>query len=108
MRVHLYEDSESGSYAQLLLEIGNGTIATDPQDGLINVPYGTVVQSSAELIQAVFPQLNERYKNIAWLGERAILAPRNDTVNQINDAMLQLIRENEKNYLSVDTNQTTP
>ena len=37
MRVHLYGDRESGSYAQLLLQIGNGTIPTDPEDGLINV-----------------------------------------------------------------------
>ena len=103
MRVHLYGDRESGSYAQLLLLIGNGTIPTDPEDGLINVPCGTVVQSSDELIQAVFPQLHEQYKNTAWLAERAILAPRNDAVNQINDTMLQLIPENEKVYLAVDT-----
>ena len=103
MRVHLYGDRESGSYAQLLLEIGNGTIPTGPEDGLINVPCGTVVQSPNELIQAVFPQLHERYKDTAWLGERAILAPRNDAVNQINDTMLQLIPDNEKVYLAVDT-----
>ncbi|XP_065831977.1 uncharacterized protein [Oscarella lobularis] len=83
MRVHLYGDRESGSYEQLLLQI--------------------VVQSPNELIQAVFPQLHERYKDTAWLGERAILAPRNDAVNQINDTMLQLIPDNEKVYLAVDT-----
>ena len=103
VRVHLYGDSESGSYAELLLEIGNGRIPTGPEDGLINVPCGTVVQSPNELIQAVFPQLQERYKDTAWLGERAILAPRNDAVNQINVTMLQLIPENEKVYLAVDT-----
>ena len=70
MRVHLYGDRESGSYAQLLLLIGNGTIPTDHEDGLINVPCGTVVQSSNEVIQAVFPQLHEQYKNTAWLAER--------------------------------------
>ena len=63
----------------------------------------TVVQSPNELVQAVFPQLHERYKDTAWLGERAILAPRNDAVNQINDTMLQLIPDNEKVYLAVDT-----
>ena len=62
MRVHLYGDRESGSYAQLLLEIGNGTIPTDAEDGLINVPSGTVVQSSNELIKAVFRQIHDRYK----------------------------------------------
>ena len=35
MRVHLYGDRESGSYAELLLEIGNGAIP-------INVPCGTL------------------------------------------------------------------
>ena len=55
----------SGSYAQLLLLIGNGTIPTDPENGLINVPCCTVVQSSNELIQAVCPQLHEHYKNTA-------------------------------------------
>ena len=103
MRVHLYGDRESGSYAQLLLQIGNGRIHTDPEDGLINVPCGTVVQSCDELIQAFFPQLHERYKDTTWLDERAILAPRNDAINQINDTMLQLIPENEKVYLAVDT-----
>ena len=103
MRVHLFGDRESGSYSQLLLQIGNGTIATDPNDGLIIVPCGTVIQTSTELVQAVFPQLHEQYKNTAWLAERAILAPRNDAVSQINDTMLRLIPENEKVYLAIDT-----
>ena len=71
MRVHLYGDRESGSYAQLLLEIGNGTIPTDAEDGLINVPSGTVVQSSNELIQAVFRQIHDRYKEAPGFPNRA-------------------------------------
>ena len=103
MRVHLFGDRSSGSYSQLLLQIGNCTIATDPDDGLIIVSCGTVVQTSTELTQAVFPQLHEQYKNTAWLAERAIAAPRNDAVSQINDTMLRLIPETKKVYLAIDT-----
>ncbi|XP_065835787.1 uncharacterized protein [Oscarella lobularis] len=103
MRAHLFGDAQSGAYADLLMQIGNGEIAPDPQDGLIAVPCGTVVQSTDELLESVFPQLAERYKDIAWLGERAILAPKNDKVTELNEAMLQLIPEDEKIYLAVDT-----
>ena len=63
----------------------------------------TVVQTLTELVQAVFSQLHERYKDTTWLAERAILAPRNDAVRHINDTMLTLIPKNEKVYMAIDT-----
>ena len=45
MRAHVFGDAQSGAYADLLMQIRNGEIAIDPQDGLIKhsvkeLPYG--------------------------------------------------------------------
>ena len=45
------------------------------------------VVSKEELIQKVFPQIEDNYTNHSWLSERAILAPKNSDVNLINQAI---------------------
>lgn len=62
------------------------------------------MQSSIQDVdQKVFPNLSLNYKNHDWLCERAILAPKNIDVNQINERIqLQIPGETTK-YKSIDT-----
>ena len=71
MRVKLYGDFDAGSFAQLLLKLGNGEIPNT--NDVISIPddCGTIVSSTEELEAHVYPNLATNYKNIQWLCERA-------------------------------------
>lgn len=62
-----------------MLEIGDGKIQIDRTNGLIAVPnnYCTITQSIDELVECIFPNILQNYRNYEWLRERAILAPKN-------------------------------
>ncbi|GFY15429.1 ATP-dependent DNA helicase [Trichonephila clavipes] len=85
MRVQLFSDVESGAYAQKLLEIGEGHLDTD-QEGMVlfTHQFCHVVESEDELIDHVFPNMQQHIFDEKWLCERTILAPKNETVAKIN------------------------
>ncbi|XP_075125698.1 uncharacterized protein LOC142198565 [Leptodactylus fuscus] len=90
MRVHLYNDLQSGAFASKLLEIGDGRLQTDI-DGQIQFTHHfcNPVTTEEELITHVFPSLQTNISNAEWLCERALLAAKNDLVNNINRKILQ-------------------
>ena len=55
------------------------------------------------MIEKVFPNILKNYKNNKWLSERAILAPKNIDVHEINNIVLTKIRDQAVLYKSVDT-----
>ncbi|GBM37041.1 hypothetical protein AVEN_129973-1 [Araneus ventricosus] len=104
VRVQLFNDTESGQYAATLLKIGEGRFKTDPS-GMITLNGGTckVARSTEELISKVYPQQQGNMGNREWLCERAILAPTNEIVAQINERNISQMEESITEYLSVDT-----
>ncbi|GBN46171.1 hypothetical protein AVEN_237434-1 [Araneus ventricosus] len=86
MRVQLFNDTESGQYTATLLKIGEGRFKTDP-NGMItlNERFCKIAHSTEELISKVYPELQVNMGNREWLCERAILAPTNEIVAQINE-----------------------
>ncbi|GFY13975.1 ATP-dependent DNA helicase [Trichonephila clavipes] len=85
MRVQLFNDVESGAYAQKLLEIGEGHLDID-QEGMVlfTHQFCHVVESEDELIDQVFPNLQQYILDEKWLCERTMLEPKNETVAKIN------------------------
>ena len=63
----------------------------------------TPADSSQQLISQVFPNIQWRYQNLDWLRERAILAPRNRTVTDINRELLQQLPGTERTYTATNT-----
>ena len=61
-----------------------------------------MVKSVDELIDKVFENFSVCYTNRTWLCERAILAPKNVTVREINGNLLQRIPGEESIYKSID------
>ena len=55
------------------------------------------------MIEKVFPNILKNYKNNKWLSERAILAPKIIDVHEINNIVLNKIRDQAVLYKSVDT-----
>jgi hypothetical protein len=51
----------------------------------------------------VFPNIINNYLNHQWLCERAILAPKNDSVNNINIKIQNTLPASATIYKSIDT-----
>lgn len=109
MRIQLENDESLKIFAGQLLMIGAGKIDCTEQHGSyfkeIFFPdnFCKLVVSIEELISMVFPKFLNNYKNAEWLINRAILAPRNEDVNKINDQIQQLIPGAPKKYTSIDS-----
>ncbi|GBP39663.1 hypothetical protein EVAR_25487_1 [Eumeta japonica] len=105
MRVYLQQDSSAHTFSQQLLDIGNGQIPIDPATNEISFSQDFCqMQSNIQaVVDKVFPNLTINYKNSNWLYEPAILAPKNDDVNKLNDQIQLKLPGEEINYKSIDT-----
>ena len=85
MRVHLQQDASSATFSKQLSNNGNGKVPIDAVTNCIPFPsnFCTVVPSTEQLIQNVFPQIATNYENHEQLRERAIMTAKKD-VNAIN------------------------
>ena len=82
--------------------IGDGKVPEDRTTGLITLPCGNIVSSIQELTDKVYPNIKHNYSNPEWLCERAILAARNDTVEEINIHIQKFLPGPEHSYKSMD------
>ena len=108
--MRLQGDADSGIFSEALLRLGNAHHPLEP-DGQFLIPalIGTVVKTTEELLLKVFPNLagflqcpnNQTWLN--WLSEKAILAPKNDVVDNINSNILKQLPGQERCYKSIDT-----
>lgn len=101
-------------FVKWLLMVGDGTAskvnnATYKYSGedRIYVDDSLLLQSENDPITAlashVYTSFQENYTNIDYLRERAILSPRNDTVDEINTEMLNWVPGKSQVYSSVDS-----
>ena len=77
MRVMLSGDVSAGEFARKQLDIGDGKLPESTEDGLVTLNCGTNCSTLDEIEEQVFPNVAQNYKNLKWLSERAILAPKN-------------------------------
>ncbi|GFY20393.1 ATP-dependent DNA helicase [Trichonephila clavipes] len=105
MRVQLQRDASAGNLAKQLMDIGNGRMETDESTQCITLPanFCTIIESIDELVQKVFPNIAQNYKNHQWLSTRAILAAKNIDVNTINFTIQHGIPSETTTYMSIDT-----
>lgn len=101
MRVRLQNDASADIFAQQLLQMGNGAMPTDP-DGRITF-LCTLVNSTEELIQHVFPDISNNYLIHQWISERAILAAKDKDVHDINFDIQSRLPGQIRSYMSADT-----
>lgn len=108
MRVHVIGNMDN-DFPQQLLKIGEGSFSSRTLDSnsaeiVINETLGRIVHSLQHLIDAVYPDLEYLLdRDIHWHCSRAIVSPRNDTVNEINNLILQKVPGHGKIYKSIDT-----
>ena len=105
MPVHLQQDASSATFSKQLLDNGNEKVPIDAVAKCISVASNlcTVVPSTEQLIQNVFPQIATNYENHERLCERAILAEKNNDVNAINNIIQGQVLGKSTTYKSIDT-----
>lgn len=105
MRIINIENSEGKTFSKILLEIGNGINPhyKETYDIQLHPKFCQLVSSLTNLINEVYPNLKDNYKNPNWLLERAILAPKNEDVEKINHQIQNKIPGKTTKYLSINT-----
>ncbi|PWZ13521.1 ATP-dependent DNA helicase PIF1 [Zea mays] len=100
-------------FAEFLLRIGGGTEVTN-SDGDIRLPDEVCVPYSGSdidldnLIDSVFPNLNENISDSTYITSRVILSTRNDWVDMINVKMIDHFQGEHMVYHSFDSAMDDP
>ncbi|ONM24697.1 hypothetical protein ZEAMMB73_Zm00001d006675 [Zea mays] len=100
-------------FAEYLLHVGGGTEVTN-SDGDIRLPDEVCVPYSGSdndldnLIDFVFPDLNEKMSDSTYITSRAILSTRNDWVDMINAKMINRFQGEHMVYHSFDSAMDDP
>ncbi|XP_010418963.1 PREDICTED: uncharacterized protein LOC104704604 [Camelina sativa] len=101
-------------FANWILQVGNAEAKTVPRqkedsvdnenieiDEALLLPQGE--NPMEEIQKATFPNLKNQYQDHEYLQSRAILTPGNETVDELNEFMLNKIKGKMKEYISADT-----
>ncbi|KAH7679129.1 DNA helicase protein [Dioscorea alata] len=99
------------AFADWLLKIGDGNVpsvdSNDDEEGdCIEIPQEFLIQSPRDpieaIIDAIYQHFDMNYTDANFLRQRAIITTYNETVDKINEVMIQRIKTPEKTYLSSD------
>ena len=89
-------------FSDWLIKMGNGELPFDNEDN-IQLPEQYI--SKSELIQEVYENKLQNQDDLNYY-QRAILAPKNENVFQINDEILSKLSGQMKTYKSIDTDDS--
>ncbi|XP_010495574.1 PREDICTED: uncharacterized protein LOC104772685 [Camelina sativa] len=100
------------TFSKWLLDIGDGKInESDSGDVEIEIPDDLLINTSGNPIEAIVKEIYgeqfTRRTDPKFFSERAILSPRNDDVDKINQFMLTKLPGEERRYLSSDIIETS-
>ncbi|XP_022040829.1 uncharacterized protein LOC110943386 [Helianthus annuus] len=83
-------------FAKWILDIGEGKVGgRNDGEAVIDIPEELLITDSTNpmvsLINFVYPPILESFNDPNYFQQRAILAPKNDVVHEINDTLLAMI-----------------
>ncbi|XP_048434039.1 ATP-dependent DNA helicase pif1 isoform X1 [Pyrus x bretschneideri] len=109
------EKQNISDFADWILQIGDGKISditdennlNDKDTSLIKIPTNLIVHSSGNPISSIFlvtyPNFETSFTNFDYLRERAIITPRNTTVTDLNNYIIELLPGEQHVFLSYDS-----
>jgi len=109
------EYNELSDFNDWILRIGNGSekinniseTKEDPDSNIVEIPQDLLLYTTGNKIKALvdstYPDFLNNYSNPEYIKNRAILATTNDIVEEINNYMVDLIPNSEKEYFSADS-----
>lgn len=100
--MRLDQDQESQAFAKWLLDVGHGHVTAE--DTTVRLPEYMKVNDVVALTDFVYPGVSSKPPPPPeYFLDRAILAARNDHVNQLNVHVLEQLDGEERVYMSADT-----
>ncbi|XP_060200620.1 uncharacterized protein LOC132628883 [Lycium barbarum] len=96
------------TFNEFLLHIGNGEEPT-LRDDLVLIPKKLVIENNGDsigedaLISEIFSSLDENTSCAKYMTERAILASRNEYVDQLNETLISIFPGESRTFLSFDS-----
>ncbi|XP_056685899.1 uncharacterized protein [Spinacia oleracea] len=102
---------ELAQFSQWVLDVGDGKIPAIVMEGeeepnWIEIPDDILLKDKGDkkkaIIQEIYPDLLNKYRDLNYLTERAILTPKNEGVDEINNYILGMIPGDEHIYKSAD------
>ncbi|KAL5571143.1 hypothetical protein UlMin_020740 [Ulmus minor] len=95
------------TFSDFLLHIGDGQEQIDDDDNItlpenIIIPYEVDTTSLKKMITIVFPDIHNYPKNTHFMVNRAILTPKNNYVDEINNILINQFPGNLVTYYSFD------
>ncbi|XP_024014386.1 ATP-dependent DNA helicase PIF1-like [Eutrema salsugineum] len=103
---------ERAAFTKWILDIGDGTINDDGSgEAVIDIPDDLLIKDCKDpiktIVKEIYGNLFSNETDPKFFQDRAILSPRNDDVDTINDYMLSKLPGVERTYLSCDSIDTT-
>ena len=90
------EQQKVEEFAQWILNIGDGKMSSDDGEEMIKIPSDLLLQKGDDpreaIVKSTYPDLLNNYQQQKFLEERAILCPRNEMVDQINEYIMSQIK----------------
>jgi len=78
------------------LNIGDGKMSSDDEEEMIKIPSDLLLLKGDDpreaIVKSTYPDLLNNYQQQKFLEERAILCPRNEMVDQINEYIMSQIK----------------
>ena len=94
---------ELQSFCDWLLALGEGR-AEGPEEGFVQLPPALVMEADIDaVIDWVYDGLAERHGDRQWMASRAVLAPRNTRVDELNAAVTERFPGEAVQLLSADS-----
>ena len=111
MRVAML-DRDAVEFATFLERVGSGKLQIHPNEGNFKVQlpeqYFLYKNSLGGLCDFVFENLQGNFMDSSWLATRAVKAPTNETVDEVNDYMMTKFPGEPRVYKSCDTIEENP
>lgn len=107
MRAHLARSNSD--FPTELLKLGDGKLYNSVSSNNstvveLNEKLGHIIYDIEELITKVYPDIDSiLQKDFEWFCSRAIVCPRNNAVNEINNIILKKVPGDLRLYKSIDT-----
>ncbi|KAB2620844.1 hypothetical protein D8674_041288 [Pyrus ussuriensis x Pyrus communis] len=113
--ISIEEKQKISDFADWILQIGDGKIndindennLNDKDTSLVKIAEDLIIHSSGNPISSIFfttyPNFETSFNNFDYLRERAIITPRNTTVTDINNYIIELLPGEQHVYLSYDS-----
>ena len=96
------ETSSIKDFSEWILKIGDGDFGEEDDDNKITIPNDLIIQSTEnpmqDIIDSIYPDLKVKYKDPTYLQDRAILAPTNEVVEELNDYIISSLNEEDQAF----------